>query len=101
MNQLEMFKNVRRNDSDTSFAAAASMETAAKRYKAIVYRDTAALRAHDIRRNCEPLRTGSPTGLAACQRLAPRQDDPRHGRAKKEQQWPQSCRVGRDQGDFI
>ena len=38
MNQLEMFKNVRRNDSDTSFAAAASMETAAKRYKAIVYR---------------------------------------------------------------
>jgi predicted ArsR family transcriptional regulator len=38
MDQLEMFKNVRRNDSDTSFAAAASMETAAKRYKAIVYR---------------------------------------------------------------
>ena len=38
MSQLQMFKNVRRDDSDTSFAAAESMDTAAKRYKAIVYR---------------------------------------------------------------
>lgn len=36
--QLDMFRNVRRDDPETSWDAAMSMQTAAQRNKAIVYR---------------------------------------------------------------